>query len=208
MPEFPPSIDNVRSTNMKINEDLWSHHQYNVLVSFIHHLSYGRVLDHLYNESQIESEFWTYTINAHLLRAIIDWCMVFGTDSNKIHWKKVVTDEQYQGDFRCHLRNVAGLTKEQIDEIWSKMTSFRNNYVAHRTASYSYPDVPYMDTALIIATNYDDWFREKLDASFEEPSLKERYDRLMRTSEGSFRALIDCGPTIDQEYEGKPPCKT
>ena len=87
------------------------------------------------------------------------------------------------------------------------MASFRNNYAAHRIASYSYPDVPYMDTALIIATNYDDLFRAKLNTSFEEPSLKGRYDRLLRTSEEFFRELIDCGPTIDQEYEGKPPRK-
>ncbi len=87
--------------------------------------------------------------------------MVFGTDSNEIHWKKVVTDEQYQDDSWCYLRKVAGMTKNQVHEIWSKMTSFRNNYAAHRIASNSYPNVPYMDTALIIATNYDDWFRSK-----------------------------------------------
>lgn len=193
---------------MKINEDLWSQHQYEVPVSFVHHLAYYRVLHRLYNESQRKSEFWTKTIEAHLLRAIIDWCMVFGTDSNEIHWKKVITDEQNQCNFRCHLRKVAGMTKEELKEFWSKMTTFRNDYAAHRIAASSYPPVPYMDTALIFATTYDDWFRQKVDAVFEEPSLKKRYDRILRTSEESFRVLIGYGPTIDQEYEGKPPRKS
>lgn len=190
---------------MKINEDLWSQNQYAVLADFVHHLVYYRVLSRFYNESQIRSVYWTKTIDAHLLTAIIDWCMVFGTDSNEIHWKKVVIDEQYQCNFRRHIRKLANLTKKQMDEFWFSMTNFRNKYAAHRTAATHYPAVPYMDTALIIATNYDDWFRLKVDASFAEPSLNERYERLLRTSERFFKELINYGPTIDQEYEGRPP---
>lgn len=190
---------------MKINEDLWSQNQYAVLVDFVHHLAYYRVLSRFYNESQIRSEYWTKTIDAHLQIAIIDWCMVFGTDSNEIHWKKVLLDDQFQCDFRRQLRQLANLTEKQMKEFWSSMTKFRNEYAAHRTAATHYPAVPYMDKALIIATNYDDWFRLKVDASFEEPSLRERYERLLRTSEKFFKELIMNGPTIDEEYEDRPP---
>ena len=128
---------------MKINEDLWSQKQYGVLAEFVHHLAYYRVLSHFYNEIQLRSEFWTYTIDAHLLISIINWCMVFGTDSNEIHWKKIILDEQYQCDFRCHIRKFANLSKDKMDKFWSSMTNFRNGYAAHKTAAANYPKVPY-----------------------------------------------------------------
>lgn len=162
---------------MKINEDLWSQNQYDVLADFVHHLAYYRVLSHFYNDSQIRSEYWT----------------------------KVVIDEQYQCDFRCHRNKLANMTENQMGKFWSSMTNFRNKYAVHRTAATQFPAVPYMDTALIIATSYDGWFRLKVKTSFEEPSLNERYERLLRISEKFFKELIGCGPTIDQEYEGRLP---
>jgi len=190
---------------MKLDEDLWAQHQYQVIVSFIHHLAYYRVLKRCYDESRQESEFWTRTIDAHLLRAIIDWCMVFGADSNQVHWKKVAIDDEAQCHFRRHLLSVIGLTKEQWDTYWSDMTTFRNDFAAHRIVAPVYPSVPDMDTALLIATTYDDWFRNSVTALFDEPSLRARYDRLIRVSEETFLKLVSFGPTVDLEYEGSPP---
>jgi hypothetical protein len=179
-----------------------------MLVSFVHHLGYYRVLHRLYVDMQQKSEFWVGTIDAHLLRAVIDWCMVFGTDSNQIHWKKVVADEDAQRDFRDRLLSVASFTRDQWDSYWLDMTTFRNDYAAHRVAG-NYPTTPKMDTALLVATTYDQWIREQIgksqNAIFEEPSLEERYARVTRTSEKFFESLVGLGPTVDQEYEGNPP---
>ena len=193
---------------MKLDEDLWAQHQYQVIVSFIHHLAYYRALKRCYDESGQKSEFWTRTIDAHLLRAIIDWCMVFGADSNQVHWKKVAIDDETQCIFRCHLLSVIGLTKEQWDTYWSDMTTFRNDFAAHRIVEPAYPSVPNMDTALLIATTYDDWFRSSVTALFDEPSLRARYERLMRVSKDTFMKLISIGPVVELEYEGKPPQRT
>jgi len=190
---------------MKIDEDLWADHQYQVIVSFIHHLAYYRVLKRCYDESGQKSEFWTRTIDAHLLRAITDWCMVFGADSNQIHWKKVAFDDEAQCSFRLRILSDVRFTKEQWDNYWLEMTTFRNDYAAHRIVAEKFPSVPKMDTALLIATTYDDWFRNSIEASFGEPSLKARYDRLIRVSEETFMKLINTGPMIDFEYEGKLP---
>lgn len=190
---------------MTLDEDLWAQHQYQVIVSFIHHLAYYRVLKRCYDESRQESEFWTRTIDAHLLRAIIDWSMVFGADSNQVHWKKVAIDDEAQCHFRRHLLYVIGLTKEQWDTYWSDMTTFRNDFAAHRIVAPVYPSVPNMDRALLIATTYDDWFRNSMTALFDEPSLRARYDRLIRVSEETFLKLVSSGPIVDLEYEGSPP---
>jgi hypothetical protein len=190
---------------MKLDEEFWATHQYQVLVSFVHHLAYYRALKRCYDESRVESEFWTRTIDAHLLRAIIDWCMVFGADSNEVHWKNVAVDEATQHSFRSHLLAVTGLTKGQWHAYWADMTIFRNNFAAHRTVTATYPSVPIMDMALLVATAYDDWFRSSVAAAFDEPSLRARYDRLMRVSGESFLKLVGSGPTVEDEYEGNPP---
>lgn len=193
---------------MKLEEDLWSHNQYQVLANFVHHLAYYRVLRRFYVDLKLVSEFWTATIDAHLLRAVIDWCMVFGTDANQIHWKRVAADEDAQHDFRRFLLGVANLTQDELDAYWSKMMVFRNDFAAHRIVASSYPSTPNMDTALLVVTTYDDWFRQAVTAVFDEPSLKERYDRLMRTMEAPIKQLIQLGPTLDQEYEGSLPRST
>jgi hypothetical protein len=190
---------------MKINETLWSDYQYQVLVSFIHHLAYNRALSKTYNLSKIKSEFWTKTIDAHLIRAVLDWCMVFGTDSNEIHWKKVVVDKQYQSDFQSYLRRSLSLTEAQMKEYWVGMTTFRNNYVAHRPVLPAFPTVPFFDKALKIAFMYDEWFRRNVNASFADATLEERYNRLLRTSEDVFKTLVSFGPTLKEEYGGYPP---
>src|SRR6266436_1280303 len=119
---------------MALDEELWRTHQYQMLVSFVHHLGYYRVLHRRYVDMQQKSEFWVRTIDAHLLRAVIDWCMVFGTDSSQIHWKNISADEDAQRDFRNRLLRVARFTQDQWDAYWLDMTTFRNDYGAHRVA--------------------------------------------------------------------------
>jgi hypothetical protein len=190
---------------MRLDEELWGAHQYPVLVSFVHHLAYHRALRQCYEESKVESEFWTRTISVHLLKAIVDWCMVFGTDSNDVHWKKVAIDVEAQNSFRSHLLNVTGMTEERWHAYWSRMTTFRNDFIAHKVVATNYPSVPVLDMALLVATAYDDWFRRSVPSSFAEPSLKARYDRLIRVSGEPFLKLVSCGPMIEDEYEGSPP---
>lgn len=193
---------------MEIDEELWATHQYQVLVSFAHHLAYYRELKRCYDELGVKSEFWTRTIDTHLLQAIVDWCMIFGADSNEVHWKNVATDEETQHSFRSYLLGVTGLTKIQWHACWSDMTTFRNNFVAHRTVKKTYPPVPVMDTTLLVATAYDDWLRNSVAAAFEEPSLRARYERLIRVSGEWFPKLVSFGPTIEDEYEGNVPSKS
>jgi hypothetical protein len=182
---------------------MWSRHQYQVLVSFVHHLAYYRVLLEIYSNSDKKSEFWTRTIDAHILRAIIDWCMVFGADSNATHWKKVARCRASQSAFRKHLKAATGITGPSWKKFWRSMTEFRNKYAAHRTVEGTYPPVPMVDTALLVAIAYDDWLRSRIQASFSEPSLQKRYQRLTRTSPHALREAMSHGPWVLEEYEGR-----
>lgn len=184
---------------MKIDENLWANRQYDNLVKFIHHLAYYRILWRAYDDLGVKSAFWQYSIDAHIIRAIFTWCMVFGADSNELHWKKVALDECTRSAFRNYLLTEMGLTLEQWSECRSKMMDFRNRYAAHSNPPY--PRTPIMDQALHVVTTYDDWFRNIIDATFGEPSLQQRYDRLMRTSARPLTHAVSLGPTVEQESE-------
>ena len=186
---------------MRIDEELWATQQYDVLFGFVHHLAYYRTLVKAYTDLQAKSEFWKLTIDAHILRAIIHWCMLFGPNSSEVHWKKVIADDSAQSTFRSHLLDVLGFTHDQWEDYRSSMLDFRNTYAVHRNLPY--PPTPTMDTALRVVTTYDEWFRNSVSATFDDPSLRERYVRLMRTSADPLSHAVSLGPTLDQEYEGE-----
>lgn len=189
---------------MKLNEALWANYQYEILISFIHHLAYWRCSHEAYGRSGTHSELWTKTIDAYLLRAVVDWCMIFGSDSNEIHWKKVVPDKSDQEDFRSRLLRDLGMTKAEWDCYWYGMKTFRNDFATHRPANSPHPAVPKMEPALRAVIAYDEWLRGIMHAEFNfvvnEPILLDRYRRLMRTSLEPLEKMIQIGPTVDEEY--------
>jgi hypothetical protein len=188
---------------MNFNFELWSRYQYGVLVFFVHHLAYYRVLHQAHSETDHKSEFWKHTLDAHLLTAITDWCKVFGADSNDVHWKKTIPDKAAQDECRSEMLRVAGFNKAQWAEYWHRVTDFRNNYASHLCTSPAKYPVPDMTPALVIAVGYDNWVRPAMNAFSEEPSLQERYDRVKRTAEPFARQLVSLGPLVLDEYEGR-----
>jgi hypothetical protein len=89
---------------------------------FIYHLIYHRVISAGYKERQMQNEFWTLTSDAHLLRATINWCMVFGTDSNPTHWKRLTSNDNNQ--FRDGLLNTLGISSDQWLQYWTSVRIF------------------------------------------------------------------------------------
>jgi hypothetical protein len=141
---------------------------------FVAHLIYYRVLCKAYRERMLRNEFWTMTIDAHLLRATIDWCMVFGSDSNPTHWKKlsVTHAERLSQSFYDGLVRKTHLDRAHWREYWRQMTRFRNKWAAHRELEEYKDPVPNFDVALAVAYHYE-WVRDIISPdSLEEPSLE------------------------------------
>jgi hypothetical protein len=157
--------------------------QFPLAKSFIYHLVYYRILLDIYHKHELKNEFWTLTIDAHLLRAVTAWCMVFGSDASEpTHWKKLPSSDQDQLEsrFRRGLYVATGLTHETWLDYWKSIVGFRNKYVVHRDLKFTDP-VPILDTALIVVYYYDDWVRDIIyPDSLDEPPLKL-----------SFKALSD-----------------
>jgi len=150
--------------------------QFPIVKGFLYHLTCYRELERAYRELELSSEFWTYTIDAHLLQACILWCMVFGsTGPNPTHWKNLCKDERknLENSFRKGLFEGTELTKEKWERYWEDMKHFRDTYAAHRQGHYSEP-VPEFDTAQAVAYYYDGWIRRLIDPDqLTEPPLKE-----------------------------------
>jgi hypothetical protein len=74
---------------MNYNQEVCKN-QFPIVKWFVNHLTYYRAMLNGYKEHQLQNEFWTVTIDAHLIRAVTNWCMVFGSDkSEPTHWKQL-----------------------------------------------------------------------------------------------------------------------
>jgi hypothetical protein len=127
--------------------------QFEIVKMFIYHLTYYRTLRSGYEEYRLQNEFWTLTIDAHLLRAAINWCMVFGSDNNQTHWKRLVKRSKSRvRSFREGLFQETGMDEERWKQYWESMTTFRNKWAAHRELREFTDRVPIFDTALLRIT--------------------------------------------------------
>lgn len=126
--------------------------QFSIAKEFIYHLIYYRYLHKAYSECKLESEFWRYTINSHLLQAAIKWCMIFGSRGcNQTHLIRLNPDEakNLEKSFIDGLKKRLGIDEQQWKLYWKEMTDFRDKYAAHTDIDYDAP-VPNFNSALDI----------------------------------------------------------
>ena len=158
---------------------------------FIYHLIYYRVIWAAYNGRQMRNEFWTVTIDAHLLQATTIWCMVFGSDSNPTHWKRLSSTKSQLQKFRDGLLTELGLSGDQWHQYWNDMRYFRDNYAAHRKLDFATP-VPNFDTALKVVFYYDRWVRELISPdTIAEPELKSFARSLQKSAAPLVKKLME-----------------
>lgn len=166
---------------MEYNVDVFSE-QFPIVKRFLYHLTCYRELYRIYQDLDLKSEFWTHTIDAHLLQAAILWCMVFGSDGNPTHWKKLCDQDigSLKDSFRNGLFEETKLTKKTWDTYWKTMNDFRGAYVAHQELNYS-NSVPDFTTAQEVAFFYDKWIRSLIAPDvFDEPPLKESVEIIQK----------------------------
>jgi hypothetical protein len=160
---------------MKYNDDVFMK-QFPLVKRFLYHLIYYKVLYKAYNSHNLQCEFWTHTIDAHLFQAVNYWCMVFGSDGcNPTHWKNLSKSnlDDLKRSFRDGLQDKINLNDAEWKKYWREVTDFRNKYAAHRELTFIEP-IPNFDIAQKIAYYYDHWIREIISPDiFEEPLLEE-----------------------------------
>jgi hypothetical protein len=106
--------------------------------------------------------FWRVILGTLLDMAVLDWCVVFGADSESTHWKKVVPSSDHAA-FRSGLLSATGLNEDQWPAFWEEMKTYRNNHLSHKGDWQAGDIYPCLDHALTTAYYYYDWlFRNGL----------------------------------------------
>ncbi|MEH7393522.1 hypothetical protein V7149_17210 [Bacillus sp. JJ1503] len=146
---------------MNFNESVLSE-QYEILRSFLYHYSSFRYLHKKFDDlcrfgSQ---EFWVYTINAHYFQSINLWCMIFGTNNNETHWKKL----GLEGELKPIILSKLELSEKDYNLYWNKLVEWRNKYSAHRVPGFI-ENTPDLKIARMVVFIYEDWVAMNIDAS-------------------------------------------
>ena len=104
------------------------------------------------------------TLNTHLKMSVIEWCKIFGTDDNELHWEKTVIMNscKFQNEFRLKIYEATKLSAKEWKDYHSTIIGFRNKYVAHYDKDYDEP-VPKMDNSLTVAFAFDEWLWKELN---------------------------------------------
>ena len=169
---------------MEYDESVFTQ-QFPLVKRFVYHLAYYRLLIAAYNRFQLRCEFWTHTIDAHILQAAIQWCKVFGSEGcNPTHWKMLSKGESkaFQQSFRQGLLTETDFSSlQEWKQYWSAVNAFRNRYAAHSELEFREP-VPDFGPALQVSFFYDRWVRRVISPdSFAEPPLEETAEALKFT---------------------------
>ena len=128
--------------------------QVDVLFNYTRSYLYYKIIgEHL--NSLDGFDFWTHTMNTHLLNSIVEWCKVFGIDSNESHWKKICIDNNhtFEESIRQRILTHTGFTPEEWFDYWKNFCEFRNEYCAHRNPERTLP-VPIMEKSFNAASAY------------------------------------------------------
>ncbi|HAU0782367.1 TPA: hypothetical protein JBH16_15265, partial [Legionella pneumophila] len=141
--------------NTGIFQDVWLPQEECRLLKQMYSLA-GDGLQYLYykkwfsenelNISQIDSAWYTYTVNGYYDLTLRNWCMLFGNYSEPTHYFKL---QDYNGikkylqsifgfmeidkdKLREELLKLAGLSLQEFSSYHSLVLDYRNRYLSHR----------------------------------------------------------------------------
>lgn len=133
-------------------------------------------------KDDFDQNYWIQIYNNFFDVAVLEWCKIFGTDSEPTHWKTIVKDHQA---FRNGLLSSIGLDEQGWSNFWQSVNSYRNNIIAHfkRISGLSYPS---LDVIIKSTFYYYEWLQKELDKHgiIQEPKdLVGYYNRCLKQAE-------------------------
>lgn len=135
-----------------------------IVAAVVRNIHLKRVLHDTHPEPRLN--FWRLIYGNCLDMAVIDWCKLFGSDKEPVHWKNVVPEADHD-NFRAGLLSALGLSAGEWHEQRRRIKAYRDNLAAHfdvgfirRETDLRWPDL----TMPLSATYfYYDWLRAMMD---------------------------------------------
>jgi len=100
--------------------------------------------------------FWLHSRAALMGSFTINWCKLFGSDSNDRFWKQVTLEQKA---FRELIYEATGFNYQQWADYRKAMTAFRNQVARHLTPYFDYKDVPDFSAAFEVLKVTHNWLR-------------------------------------------------
>jgi hypothetical protein len=73
-------------------------------------------------------EFWV-TVNGNFIDiCVLEWCKLFGNNSDKHHWKQIAPDADC---FKDEMLQTLGILQSDFDNCWRSIRDYRDKFVAH-----------------------------------------------------------------------------
>ena len=135
-------------------------------------------------KDDFNQNYWIHIFNNFFDLAILEWCKVFGTDSEPTHWKTLVDDHE---SFRKGRLKHMGLTESEWESYWTKAKNYRNNIITHfRKNPNKVKNYPALDNIITSACYYYGWLVKALAERniIQEPeSLEVYYNNCLKQAE-------------------------
>jgi hypothetical protein len=149
-------------------------------------------------KNDFNQNFWIQIYNNFFDVAVLEWCKVFGTDSEPTHWKTIVHDHQA---FRNGLLSSIGLNDQGWSDFWKNVNSYRNNIIAHfkKIPGLSYPS---LDVIIKSTFYYYDWLQQECDKHgiIQEPrDIESYYYRCLKQAEIFSETACNSTSNIDEK---------
>ena len=117
-----------------------------ILVQIIRSIQLKKVLSDIDPEPDLN--FWRLIHGGFLDLSVIEWCKIFGENSENTHWKVLVDSDEGKSNFRDNLFSHLSISSAQWDENWNHLKDYRNDHVAHHNRDSSVAKYPDLDIAL------------------------------------------------------------
>lgn len=115
---------------------------------------------------------WRFIKGVLLRHAIIQWCQIFGSKGEQIHWSKLAEGQAVVEPFdRAAILAATKLPEEQWLKYHKDITELRNKFLAHFDMDSLKGHIPHLDPALASILAYRNWIVRLLQVANEKGHL-------------------------------------
>jgi len=150
-------------------------------------------------KNQLNQNYWILIFNNFFDIAILDWCKVFGSESEPTHWKNIVDDPS---SFRQGLLSALGIDQSNWETYWKDVKDYRDKYLAHHQNDPSRTHYPNLDIAVNSSFYFYKWLINKLKIKhfdFDPYDLKEYYESFISQASKFVEVSYQSTKKIEEE---------